>query len=265
MARLEAVILDLDDTLMPEMAVEEETYHAVAAQAARRGADPGRFVEALKERAQELWRAFEPAEFCRLIGMGWFEGLRSSFAAADAPAEYEERIKPLRQWAPEYRRLAWSSALAEAGVRDERLAGELGRLYAVERERRHRLFEETVPVLLGLKKRFRLGLLTNGAIDIQRAKIAGGAVAPFFDAIVITGELCVGKPDPRPFHTALSRLGVEPGRAAMVGNSLTRDVETAHRLGMAAVWVAHDMPAHSHAAPIRIIRRLAQLPAALDR
>jgi len=265
MAKLDAVIFDLDDTLMPEMAVEEETFGIVAAQAAWHGAAPARFVEALKERAQGLWNAFAPTEFCRRIGMGWFEGLRSSFEAADAPAEYEERMRPLREWAPEYRRQAWAWALADAGVKDEGLALELGRLYAVERERRHRLFEETLPVLLEMKKRFRLGLLTNGAIDIQRAKIAGGAVAPFFDAIVVTGELCVGKPDPRPFHETLRRLGATPERTAMVGNSLTRDVETAHRLGMAAVWVAHDMPAHSHAAPIRIIRRLGVLPATLGR
>ncbi|NHZ70869.1 MAG: HAD hydrolase-like protein, partial [Proteobacteria bacterium] len=40
-----------------------------------------------------------------------------------------------------------------------------------------------------------------------------------FDAICVSGDLGVGKPDPHPFHFLLDQLGVPPELAAMVGDN----------------------------------------------
>jgi HAD superfamily hydrolase (TIGR01549 family) len=54
----------------------------------------------------------------------------------------------------------------------------------------------------------------------------------WFDAVVVSGELGVRKPDPAPFHAALSALGVEPSRAAHVGDHPPDDEVGARAAGM---------------------------------
>jgi putative hydrolase of the HAD superfamily len=53
-----------------------------------------------------------------------------------------------------------------------------------------------------------------------------------FDAVVISAELGVRKPDPAPFLTALEQLGVEPDRAVHVGDNPPHDEVGAHAAGM---------------------------------
>lgn len=48
----------------------------------------------------------------------------------------------------------------------------------------------------------------------------------------------VGKPMPHIFRVALSRLGVPPGEAAMIGDSLTSDVGGAQAVGLRTIWLA---------------------------
>lgn len=52
----------------------------------------------------------------------------------------------------------------------------------------------------------------------------------------ISEELGVEKPHPAMFLSAADALGLAPDRIAMVGNNYRRDIEGAHRAGMAAVW-----------------------------
>jgi putative hydrolase of the HAD superfamily len=94
-----------------------------------------------------------------------------------------------------------------------------------------------MPALAQLKPHYRFGLLTNGFSDHQRRKIAGAQIGNWFDAIVVSGDLGISKPDARPFQSILSQLGVEPGSALMVGDSLHSDVQGAQNVGMQAVWV----------------------------
>jgi len=44
------------------------------------------------------------------------------------------------------------------------------------------------------------------------------------------------KPDPAIFHAALKALGTAPEQTAMVGDSMTKDMAPAHRIGMRTVF-----------------------------
>jgi putative hydrolase of the HAD superfamily len=82
-----------------------------------------------------------------------------------------------------------------------------------------------------------LALLTNGAPDLQREKIAASGLESFFKAIAVSGEHGIGKPKPEIFHRLLSELGVSPGEAIMVGNSLERDIAGARNAGIRSIWI----------------------------
>ena len=57
------------------------------------------------------------------------------------------------------------------------------------------MFSDVEANLIKLREIYQLALVTNGAPDLQREKIQGSKLALYFDAILISGEVGIGKPD----------------------------------------------------------------------
>ena len=86
---------------------------------------------------------------------------------------------------------------------------------------------------------YRLALVSNGGGRTQRAKLeAAGLDVELFDAICISEERRVAKPDPGLFELALEEIGVEPGSAMMIGDSPEHDVLGARGVGVRSCWLA---------------------------
>ena len=98
-------------------------------------------------------------------------------------------------------------------------------------------FTDAAPLLQALQGRYRLAVLTNGAPAHQREKLHGSGLATYFEAVVVSGEVGVGKPDPRIFAAALAALAVAPSATVMVGDSIERDIVGAQAAGLRAVWL----------------------------
>jgi putative hydrolase of the HAD superfamily len=121
-------------------------------------------------------------------------------------------------------------------------------------------------VLESLAARYRLGMVTNGAPDLQRLKLEGTGLKALFDPLVVSGDLDVGKPERAIFEYALRSAGVEQGDAVMVGDSWGRDMLGAIGAGMRGVWINPQdaaLPAITTPARVRSIRDLRDLPKAL--
>ena len=58
-----------------------------------------------------------------------------------------------------------------------------------------------------------------------------------FDAIAISGEIGICKPDSAIFRVALEHLGISAQDAWHVGDSLQSDVAGANATGMTSVWL----------------------------
>jgi putative hydrolase of the HAD superfamily len=82
----------------------------------------------------------------------------------------------------------------------------------------------------------RVGVVTNNLAKEQMAKLAFCGLDGRVDAVVISEEAGVTKPDPRIFRLALERLGVERDRVVMLGDSWEIDVRGAVAAGIRAVW-----------------------------
>ena len=81
----------------------------------------------------------------------------------------------------------------------------------------------------------RVGLLSNGGSTTQRAKLRRLGLR--LDAVVISGEVGLRKPDPRIFRLALRRLMATPDEAIMIGDDSKLDLAPARALGM-RTWPA---------------------------
>jgi len=92
------------------------------------------------------------------------------------------------------------------------------------------------------RERYTVGLLTNGAVETQRAKLERLGIAEEFDAVVCCGPGTghPSKPDPAPFRALLDDLDVPADASVYVGDRLDGDVVGAHNAGMASAWVPTD-------------------------
>jgi putative hydrolase of the HAD superfamily len=99
------------------------------------------------------------------------------------------------------------------------------------------LGDDVRDVLAELRRRgLKLGVITNGPSAMQRRKLAMLGVEHAFDAILVSEEEGVRKPDAEIFRRALARCGVAAHEALFVGDHPVVDVEGAHGAGLLAVW-----------------------------
>ena len=255
------VLFDLDDTLVAEESSAEAAFLATCEHARRRyGVDPHALHRAVRERAREAWFAAPTSDYCRAVGVASWEGLWARFPGDDPNHE------ALRRWAPAYRREAWSRALEDFGVRDAPFAERLASIFPAERRARHIVFPDVEDTLAALHGAWRLAILTNGTPSLQREKIAGSGLAYYFDAITVSGEVGVGKPDSRVFAAALEAAGATPDRTIMVGDSLRRDVQGAQQAGLQAFWLNRTgRERELDVVPDAEMTTLSELPALLRR
>lgn len=260
--KFRAVIFDLDDTLMWDERISRQALMETASLGAERtGADTGRLAAEARRAADELWREHAPVERCDSLGIVALEGMWGYFHGE------EDYLRHLREWVPAFRRQIWQRALAAEGFADHEaadgLADELGTFF----QRRRRELQDRLPGAEALlhqlqQSGLRIGLLTNGAPDLQREKIEASGLGMFFDAAVVSGEIGTGKPEPAIFHHLLGMLGVAPADALMVGNSLSRDIVGGKRAGLHTCWLAlegEDEPV-GLVEPDYTIRSLGELP-----
>jgi putative hydrolase of the HAD superfamily len=103
---------------------------------------------------------------------------------------------------------------------------------------------EVLDLLSRLHQRYKLGLVSNYPCGRSvRASLERTQIASHLDVVVVSGDVGLVKPHPRPFEEALGRLGVEPARALYVGDNWLGDVQGAKRLGMRAAFITrYDTP-----------------------
>jgi putative hydrolase of the HAD superfamily len=247
----DAVIFDLDDTLIVEEAVARSSLRRAAE--LLEGRDPAQVVEIVLATARRIWRAGPDYPLCHRLGIASWEGLWATFEGS--PSILDE----VRAWAPTYRQEAWHAALAEFGVDDPALAATLSDAFVASQRRGHPLLEGAAELVHTLEGRCRLALLTNGPADIQRLKLDGTGLAASFRTVVISGEVGIGKPDPDIFALTLREIGAKPESAVMVGDSWERDVLGALDAGLPAVWVSGGRPPPEKRPNITVVASVGEL------
>ena len=98
-------------------------------------------------------------------------------------------------------------------------------------------FPEVPATLADLRRLgMRLGIITNGATDMQERKVRELGIADLLDELLMSEKEGLRKPDPRIFQRALGRFGIVAAEAWYVGDHLTVDVRGAFDAGLTPVW-----------------------------
>ena len=225
----DAVLFDLDGTLVSEREGVERSRAAVAALIRGHGHDvsDAQYSRAAQQAIDDALAANHgswPATFSRQ------EAIRRALIANDVPAD---------------------------------LAPPCEHVYKRERMANLALLPDARAVLDLAQARGPLGLITNGDSAEQREKLRRCALTEYFDPLVISDDLGVSKPEPAIFAQALNALGIPAQRAVYIGNSYANDVEGGAAVGLNTIWLnerGSAPPANATHLPTAIIRALRELP-----
>jgi putative hydrolase of the HAD superfamily len=212
-----ALCLDLDDTLL-----DGSQYGLSVERTCRQIASINPALDAARLLAAngEVWRTYGPEMESR-----W------NLEASDGASLVLE---------------AWRRTLRACGCDDESLARQALQLHREYGREMYRLFEDVEELLTTLRASgVPLAIVTNGAADFQREKVRVLNLERRFDAVIISGEVGIAKPDAAIFQLAMERLGVGPESVWHVGDNLGTDVAGARAAGIGAVWLnrrGHPFP-----------------------
>jgi len=203
----EAILFDLDDTLISYQITPDDCWRGICQ----------RFTPRLKGyEADQLFSAIRQAG-------DWYWS---------DPERHRRGRLNLFNARREYVALAFENL----GVRDKKVGQELADTYSTEREEMAILIPGAIDTLAHFRNiNCKLGLVTNGASDMQRAKIERFKLAGFFHQILVEGEFGKGKPEKQVFLSILDKLETPPGDAWMVGDNLVQDITGAQNAGIYTV------------------------------
>ncbi len=122
-------------------------------------------------------------------------------------------------WDTVTRRLGRPASEAKA-LREEFFAGDIVDL-------------ELIDFIRSLRPRYKTGVISNAWPDLRQDLVAK-KIDDAFDALIISSEVGVMKPDPKIYQIALEKLGVTAREAVFVDDTPV-NVEAARALGMQAV------------------------------
>jgi HAD superfamily hydrolase (TIGR01549 family) len=201
---IRAVLFDLDDTLFDHRGCARDALAAV----------------------RESQACFQSIEFDELerVHAAVLEELHAAVMLGRVPIE-QARIE-------RFRRLLESAGTEDRGE----LAAELATLYRETYRNRRRAVAGAAALVAAVRRRARVGIVSNNVLDEQQEKLRVCSLDQFVDELVVSGEVGVSKPDPIIFRVALDRLGVTAEETVMVGDSWSADVEGARATGIRAIW-----------------------------
>ena len=99
------------------------------------------------------------------------------------------------------------------------------------------LFPETLDTVIKLREKYKIGILTNGAHLAQWGKIEKSGLMPYVDAIVVSEDAGVRKPDAHIFEIMAQKLNLDCHECIYVGDTFSLDIVGAYNAGMKPVWI----------------------------
>jgi len=125
---------------------------------------------------------------------------------------------------------------------------------------------ERVAAVRNIASHYRMGLLSNfDDTQCGREVFSDTGVAHLFEAVIISAEVGLRKPNPRIYRQMLEMLRLDASEVLFVGDTPREDVAGPQAVGMRTVWISKGAAAVPDGIPQPhfTIRELSELPAIL--
>lgn len=136
------------------------------------------------------------------------------------------------------REKVFNRALKKIGIYDKEKVKELVKVY-----RSHfpniKPYRGTFGILSQLKRKYLLGLITDGIKSVQKRKVEALKIKDFFDLIIYTGQYGPKnyKPNTFPYLKILKKFKIKPFESLYVGDNPFKDFKGARKLGIVTVRI----------------------------
>lgn len=100
------------------------------------------------------------------------------------------------------------------------------------------LNEELFEFLKFLSENHKIGILTNGATEVQNAKIEKHNLSEFIDKTLISNDVGVRKPESAIFELAKEKLNAED--YVYIGDTYDEDIEPASKSGFYTIYISGE-------------------------
>ncbi|WP_219375771.1 HAD family hydrolase [Bacillus mycoides] len=101
--------------------------------------------------------------------------------------------------------------------------------------------QKTINIINTIKSHIKVGIITNGSTQRQKAKIINTNLNRYFDTIIISEEAGFSKPDKRIFELAVNKLNVQSEDVLFVGDDLEKDIAGCQNANIKGIWFNPNM------------------------
>ncbi|XP_070578953.1 N-acylneuraminate-9-phosphatase-like [Ptychodera flava] len=151
----------------------------------------------------------------------------------EAEVDPEEKIS-----VDEWRTHLWGKAIGNGYVSSNGLDKQVYSKWKEMRLKEIFFTEEVKDLLVRLRQKYKLTLMTNGDSTVQHEKVAVCSAEEYFDSIIVSGDYPHAKPHPSIYEVAFKQFSVLPSECVMIGDSLKTDIEGGLNSGLfATVWI----------------------------
>ena len=130
----------------------------------------------------------------------------------------------------------YSHPLEVVGVHDQALADTFCREALGRIPTKGHLVPGAIELLEYLRPKYNLYILSNGFKELQSRKMKTAGIDRYFNALILSEDIGVNKPDSRLYEHAMRKTASEPQESLMIGDMLDTDIVGAANFGMDSIY-----------------------------
>lgn len=138
-----------------------------------------------------------------------------------------------------YYRLKDSFDTMKLGVSDEQIEI-LAHDYINHLPHNNFLLDGARELLIYLKPRYKLHIITNGFREVQHKKLKNSGIFQYFMTVTTSEDAGAKKPNTLIFEHALKKSGAAIANSLMVGDNLEADIHGANDMGMRTIFCNYN-------------------------
>lgn len=101
----------------------------------------------------------------------------------------------------------------------------------------HYFIEGAEKVLEELSKKYRIYIVTNGTLDVQKGRIKSSGIKKYVQDIFISEEIGYNKPSKEYFEKCFSKIpDFKKENTVIIGDSLSSDIQGGINAGIKTIW-----------------------------
>ena len=130
----------------------------------------------------------------------------------------------------------YSYPLEVVGIKDQELADTFCREALGRIPTKNRLIDGAIELLEYLRPKYNMYILSNGFKELQSHKMRTAGIDKYFDALILSEDIGVNKPNRELYEYALEKTGSKLEESIMIGDMFETDIVGAANIGMKQIY-----------------------------